>query len=120
MARARVCGPSHNGSPAPDQRMRMTRWFRTYWDEEDRWLYVEVSDDGIVTRQVEFTGPDQVPTSAASLTESTQPFAAGGIAHSFARSGGVADQPSSEWADFEREELTLEQFDQAWDKVRLG
>lgn len=46
----------------------MTRWFRSYWAEEDTWFYFEADAGGWVTRQVELQGPLQKPITAASLS----------------------------------------------------
>jgi hypothetical protein len=47
----------------------MTSWFRTYYEDEDLWLYFEVDDDGWAVRQVEARGADSEPVTAASLEE---------------------------------------------------
>ncbi len=34
----------------------MTTWFRTYYEDEDLWLYFEADDGGWAARQVEVRG----------------------------------------------------------------
>ncbi|MFG2976226.1 hypothetical protein ACGFYY_25000 [Streptomyces sp. NPDC048331] len=47
----------------------MTTWFRTYYEDEDLWLYFEADDEGWAARQVEVRRQDSRPVTAASLEE---------------------------------------------------
>ncbi|GAA2267883.1 hypothetical protein GCM10010232_70360 [Streptomyces amakusaensis] len=47
----------------------MTTWFRTYYEDEDLWLYFEADEEGWAARQVEVRGQDSRPVTAASLEE---------------------------------------------------
>jgi hypothetical protein len=47
----------------------MTTWFRTYYEDEDRWLYFEADDEGWAARQIEVRRADSVPVAACSLRE---------------------------------------------------
>ncbi len=47
----------------------MATWFRTYYEDEDLWLYFEADDGAWVARQVEVRGQDSRPVTAASLAE---------------------------------------------------
>lgn len=47
----------------------MTLWFRTYYEDEDLWLYFEADDEGWAARQVEVQGKDSRAVTAASLEE---------------------------------------------------
>jgi hypothetical protein len=97
----------------------MSRWFRSYWDDEDTWYSFEVDGEGWVTRQVELVGSDQVPRSAASLAEWQRALAEGRIQQYQARYGALADQPLGEWdAKMPREDLAQAEFEQAWQRAR--
>jgi hypothetical protein len=43
--------------------------FRTYYEDEDLWLYFEADDEGWAARQVEIRAADSRPVTAASLAE---------------------------------------------------
>lgn len=47
----------------------MTTWFRTYYEDEDLWLYFEADDEGWAARHVEVRGKESGPVMAASLEE---------------------------------------------------
>ncbi|UGQ14739.1 hypothetical protein LO772_14865 [Yinghuangia sp. ASG 101] len=47
----------------------MTTWFRTFYEDEELWLYFEADDEGWATRQVEVREADAQPVTAASLEE---------------------------------------------------
>ncbi|MEU2516891.1 hypothetical protein [Streptomyces syringium] len=47
----------------------MTTWFRTYYEDEDLWLYFEADDEGWAARQVEVRGQGSRPVTAASSAE---------------------------------------------------
>ena len=92
----------------------MTRWFRTYWAEEDVWFYAEVDADGRVTRQVELQGPLGKPIAAASLAEWEAAQQAGTLADCEATFGATAEVPVHEWDAHEPQDLTAEQFEIVW------
>ncbi len=96
----------------------MTRWFRTYWDEEDIWFYFEVDADGWVNRQVELRGPDGIPIVAASLTEWQQAQAAGQLSQYEATYGLTAEAPVQEWDGYEPHALTAAEFEDVWNRAR--
>ncbi|WP_307841646.1 hypothetical protein [Streptomyces endocoffeicus] len=75
----------------------MTRWFRSYWAEEEIWFYFEVAADGWVARQVELQGPLQEPIAAASLAEWEAAQQAGTLGDYEATFGGTAEVPVQEW-----------------------
>jgi hypothetical protein len=84
----------------------VTRWFRSYWDEEDTWFYFEVGDDGWVSRQVELEGPALRPVAAASAEEND------------ARYGFTAELPVSEWGGHVEEPLARQDFEDVWAAAR--
>ncbi|GEK03940.1 hypothetical protein TNCT1_62160 [Streptomyces sp. 1-11] len=45
----------------------MTTWFRTYYENEDLWLYFEADDEGCAARQAEVRGQDSRPVTAGVL-----------------------------------------------------
>lgn len=93
----------------------MTRWIRSYWDEEDVTFYFEVRDDGWVTRQVELVGPDLSPRTASSVEEWMQELEAGRIQEYAAKYGPLADQSVTQWdPDFPHEDLTREEYGEIW------
>ncbi|MFF3340407.1 hypothetical protein [Streptomyces flavidovirens] len=47
----------------------MTTWVRTYYEDEDLWLYFEADDEGWAARHIEVQGKDSRPVTAASLEE---------------------------------------------------
>ncbi|WP_455351199.1 hypothetical protein [Streptomyces sp. SYSU K217416] len=84
----------------------MTRWFRSYWDEDGTWFYFEVGDDGWVSRQVELEGPALRPVAAASAQEND------------ARYGFTAELPVTDWEGHVEEPLTLQDFEDVWSAAR--
>ncbi|MFF4482921.1 hypothetical protein ACFY1A_38770 [Streptomyces sp. NPDC001520] len=98
----------------------MTRWFRSYWAEEDIWFYFEVAADGWVARQVELQGPLQEPIAAASLAEWEAAQQAGTLGDYEATFGGTAEVPVHEWEAHEPQNLTPEEFETAWRTARAA
>jgi hypothetical protein len=96
----------------------VTQWIRCYWHEEDVWFYFEVDTDGWMTRQVELSGPQQEPTTAASLAEWQRELAAGRIGQYQARYGALADQPVTEWEGHAPQPVSAAEFEQVWDQAR--
>ncbi|MFC4463966.1 hypothetical protein ACFPH6_05210 [Streptomyces xiangluensis] len=92
----------------------MTRWFRSYWAEEDTWFYFEVDADGWVTRQVELQGPLEKPIAAASLAEWEAARQAGTLADYEATFGATAKVPVHEWDAHEPQDLAAGEFETVW------
>ena len=84
----------------------VTRWFRSYWDEEDTWFYFEVGDNDWVRRQVELEGPDRRPVVAASAENDDAGY------------GFTAESPVTDWEGHVEEPLTFEEFKDAWAAAR--
>ncbi|GAA2345054.1 hypothetical protein SVIO_000610 [Streptomyces violaceusniger] len=98
----------------------MTRWFRSYWAEEDIWFYFEVAADGWVARQVELQGPLQEPIAAASLAEWEAAQRAGTLGDYEATFGGTAEVPVQEWDAHDPQDLTAEEFETVWLTARAA
>jgi hypothetical protein len=96
----------------------MTRWFRSYWAEEDAWFYFEADADGQVTRQVERQGPLQKPITAASLAEWEAAQQAGTRAECEATFGATAEVAVHEWDAHEPQGLTVGEFETVWRTTR--
>src|SRR4051812_18135822 len=92
----------------------MTRWFRSYWAEEDTWFYFEVDADGWVTRQVELQGPLEKPIAAASLAEWEAAQQAGTLADYGAAFGVTAEVPVHEGDAQEPQDLAAAEFETVW------
>lgn len=84
----------------------MTRWFRSYWDEEDTWFYFEVGDDGWVRRQAELEGPARRPIVAAAAEDDD------------ARYGSTAESPVTDWEGHVEEPLSRRGFEGVWAAAR--
>jgi hypothetical protein len=98
----------------------MTRWFRSYWAEEDIWFYFEVGDDGWVTRQVELQGPLEKPLAAASLAESEAAEGTGSLGDYEATFGTTAKAPVHEWDDHDPQYLAAAEFETVWHRARAA
>jgi len=99
----------------------MTRRFRAYARSIDTWFYYEFGEDGRINRQIELEGPDQVPTAAADLAEWNDAVISGSGKEYLAKFGAPGDATFDEIADMnipEPEDLTLEQFEEAWQRAR--
>ncbi|MET7456250.1 hypothetical protein ABZT03_31110 [Streptomyces sp. NPDC005574] len=92
----------------------MTRWFRSYWADEDLWYYFEADADGQVTRQVELHGPLEKPVVAAASTEWEVAQEAGTLADYEGTFGATAETPVHEWDPHEPQDLTAEEFETVW------
>ncbi|MFJ2349687.1 hypothetical protein [Streptomyces antimycoticus] len=98
----------------------MTRWFRSYWAEEDIWFYFEVDADGWVARQVELQGPLKKPIAAASLAEWGAAQQAGTLGDYEGTFGGTAEVPVHEWDGHEPQDLTAVEFETVWLTARAA
>ncbi|MFJ5779256.1 hypothetical protein [Streptomyces sp. NPDC093094] len=98
----------------------MTRWFCSFWAEEDTWFYFEVGTDGWISRQVELQGPARKPTAAACLAEWQSAQAAGTLAQYEAVFGATAEAPVQEWDGHEPHDLTLYEFETVWRTARAA
>ncbi|MFF3873013.1 hypothetical protein [Streptomyces sp. NPDC001978] len=91
---------------------------RCYWDEEDVWFYFEVDSEGWVIRQVELERPELTPIAAASFAEWQRARDAGRLDEYDSRFGITAELPVSEWEGHDPEQLTSEEFEEAWGSAR--
>ncbi|WP_458248846.1 hypothetical protein [Streptomyces sp. MAI_2237] len=96
----------------------MTRWFRSYWAEEDTWFYFEADADSQVTRQVELQGPLQRPLAAASLTEWEAARREGNLAAYEAVFGATAEVAVHEWDPHDPQDLGAAEFENVWAAAR--
>ncbi|MBQ0850264.1 hypothetical protein J8N05_18910 [Streptomyces sp. BH-SS-21] len=92
----------------------MTRWFRSYWAEDNTWFYFEVDADGWVTRQVELQGPLEKPVTAVASAEWEAARQAGTLADYEAMFGATAEVPVHEWDAHEPQDLTAGEFEIIW------
>ncbi|MET7299511.1 hypothetical protein [Embleya sp. NPDC005575] len=96
----------------------MTTWFRTYFEDEDLWLYFEADDEGWATRQVATRGADAQPVTAASLEEvlhlrdNADRAAMGGCE----RQSGVLSEgnPDGRQDQPRAAEISAEEFERLW------
>jgi hypothetical protein len=100
----------------------MATWFRTYYEDEDLWLYLEADDEGWATRQVEVWGRNSRPVTAASLEEVLHfrdhaDLAAMGR---YERQYGVlAEGSMNGWRDQpQAAEISAEEFERLWAEAR--
>ncbi|MFC8450117.1 hypothetical protein [Kitasatospora sp. NPDC057223] len=100
----------------------MTSWFRTYYDDEDLWLYFEADDEGWAARQVEVRATDSRPVVAASLAEvlHLRDHADLAAMSRYERQYGVlAEGPMDGWQDQPQAvEVSAEDFEQLWAAAR--
>lgn len=100
----------------------MTTWFRTYYEDEDLWLYFEADSEGWATRQVEVRRQDSRPVTAASLEEvlHLRDHADLAAMFSYERQFGVlAEGPMDGWQDQpEAAEISSEEFERVWTEAR--
>ncbi|MGW1070700.1 hypothetical protein ACWD4F_40150 [Streptomyces aureus] len=98
----------------------MTRFFRSYWAEEDTWFYCEADAEGWVIRQAELQGPLEKPVTAACLVEWEAAQQAGTLADYEAVFGAPAEVPVQEWEAHEPQDLTAAQFETVWRTARAS
>ncbi|MEV8553802.1 hypothetical protein AB0L04_28800 [Streptomyces glaucescens] len=100
----------------------MMSWFRTYYEDEDLWLYFEADDEGWTARQVEVRRKDSQPVTAASLAEVVYlrdhaDLAAMGRCER--HYGVLAEGPMGGWEDQpEAAEISAEAFERLWSEAR--
>ncbi|WP_327748094.1 hypothetical protein [Streptomyces europaeiscabiei] len=100
----------------------MATWFRTYYEDEDLWLYFEANDEGWAARQVEVRRQDSRPVTAASLEEVLHLRDHAGLAAMFRyerQYGVLAEGPMDGWQDQpQAAEISAEEFDRLWAEAR--
>ncbi len=100
----------------------MTTWFRTYYEDEDLWLYFEADDEGWAAGQVEVRGQDSRPVTAASLGELLHLRDHADLAAMFRyerQYGVLAEGAMDGWQDRpEAAEITAEEFERLWAEGR--
>lgn len=100
----------------------MTTWFRTYYEDEDLWLYLEADDGGWAVRQVEVRKMDSRPVTAASLAEvlHLRDHADLAAMSRYERQFGVlAEGPVDGWQDQPvAAEISAAEFERLWAEAR--
>lgn len=100
----------------------MTTWFRTYYEDEDLWLYFETDEEGWAARHIEIGGEDARPRTAASLQEVLHLRDHADLAAMTRyerRYGILADAPLDGWQDQPgAAEITAEEFERLWGEAR--
>ncbi|MEL7992254.1 hypothetical protein ACWGR3_23735 [Streptomyces albidoflavus] len=100
----------------------MTTWFRTYYEDEDLWLYLEADEEGWVVRHMEIGGKDGRPRTAASLQEvlHLRDHADLAAMTRYEQQYGIlADAPLDGWQDQPgAAEITAEEFERLWAQAR--
>ncbi|MFF1409206.1 hypothetical protein ACFVX6_05305 [Streptomyces sp. NPDC058289] len=100
----------------------MASWIRTYYEDEDLWLYFEADDEGWVARQVEIRGKDSRPMTAASLEEVRYVRDHADLSAMFRYDGQygiLAEGPLDGWRDQpEAAEISEEEFERLWADAR--
>ncbi len=98
----------------------MTRWIRSFWDEEHATFFWEIGEDGWVTRGVEWVGPEDEVRSAAALEEvlhARDTVGIEGVQEYESRYGVLTDQPIRDW-DFPHEDIDVFEFERVWVQAR--
>ncbi|GHH57780.1 hypothetical protein [Streptomyces candidus] len=100
----------------------MATWFRTYYEDEDLWLYIEVDDEGWAARQLSFGGQDSRPVRAASLEEVLHLRDDADLVAMFRyeqQYGVLAEGAMDCWQDQpQAAEISAEQFERLWAEAR--
>jgi hypothetical protein len=100
----------------------MTSWFRTYYEDEDLWLYFEADDESWAVRQVEVRRADSKPVTAASLEEvlHLRDHADLAAMGRYERQYGVLAEGSLDgWQDQPHaNEIPAEEFERLWAEAR--
>jgi hypothetical protein len=100
----------------------VTARFRAYDEDRDLWLYFELDEEKWPARQVEISGEDGRPVTAASLVEVVRLRDHAGLAATRAyerRYGVLGDAPVDGWRAWPRAaEVTAEDFERTWAEAR--
>ncbi|MFF0066526.1 hypothetical protein ACFYRC_34340 [Streptomyces sp. NPDC005279] len=100
----------------------MTRWIRTYYDEDDTWSYFELDDEKWAVRQMDLRGPDRHPVTAASLSEVLANRNHGGltaVARYELRYGVLAEGSLDGWQEAQcAAEISAGEFERLWTAAR--
>jgi hypothetical protein len=89
----------------------VTRWLRSFWDEEAVWFYFELDTDGYVIRQVELQEPGSKSLAAASVAEWQEAQRDGRLAEYERVYGLTAALPLSEWEGHDPQWLSANEFE---------
>ncbi len=102
----------------------VTTWFRTYYEDEDLWLYFEAGADGWAMRQVELRASDLGVVTAASLEEVLylRDHADLAAMQRYEQQFGVLSEGSLEgWQDQPRaEQVEHGEFERVWSQARAA
>jgi hypothetical protein len=96
----------------------VTRWLRSFWDEEAVWFYFELDTDGYVIRQVELQEPGSKSLAAASVAEWQEAQRDGRLAQYESVYGLTAELPTSEWEEHDPQWLSANEFEIVWSTAR--
>ncbi|GAB2946373.1 hypothetical protein GCM10027280_38970 [Micromonospora polyrhachis] len=96
----------------------MARFVRRHWNEEDIWFYLELDDDGWVTRHLELQGSGRVPIVAASLQEWMRELDAGRIQQYQTTYGVVAEVPLAPDELIDWQVVSVTEFEKLWREAR--
>lgn len=98
----------------------VTKWVRSFWDEEDVTFFWEVRDDGWIARSVEHIGRRDEFQAAAALDEVIRARDTGGAPAVVAyeeRFGVAPETPIENW-DFRHEDISEIDFERVWVQAR--
>lgn len=96
----------------------MRKWFRSHWDDEDVWFYVEVDSEGFVRRYVELEGPRRDANAACSLQEWEDAHRADTIDEYYGTYGMPQDWSTWAWDDHDLKPSTEAEFESVWRYAR--
>jgi hypothetical protein len=102
----------------------VTTWFRTYYEDEDLWLYFEAGVDGWAVRQVELRASDLSAVTAACLDEVLHLRDRADLAamQRYEQQFGVLSEGSLDgWREQLRaEEMAQGEFERVWSRARAA
>ena len=113
------------------RRLHPVRWVRSVWEEGDlegspiTFLW-EFDGEGVVVRQVELAGRDEIPIAAASWRDFWEAqqwryqAATPALVMYQKRYGGVAEGSERDWGDYPHEAITSEEFEEFWRRARAA
>ncbi|MFE5029249.1 hypothetical protein ACFRAO_39650 [Streptomyces sp. NPDC056656] len=100
----------------------MTRWIRTYYDEDDTWSYFELDDEEWAVRQVDLRGPGRHSVTGASLSEVLATRDEAGLtamARYELRYGVLAEGSLDGWQEAQcAAEISAGEFERLWTAAR--